>query len=78
MLILHDFRCKSCATVFEKLVERKERDNPVACKSCGEPSNRIQAPVRFKLEGHSGHFPTAADKWARQHEKAGGWTDDPE
>lgn len=37
------------------------------CGECGEDAKRVITPIRFKLDGTSGHFPTAADKWAKRH-----------
>ena len=42
----------------------------VTCTVCGTPAVRIISAPRIKLEGWSGHFPTAASKWERQHENA--------
>lgn len=41
------------------------------CATCGQPSERRISAVRSKLEGVTGDFPTAADKWARLHIEAG-------
>ena len=66
--MLFDFRCTECGDVHEKFVESSVKS--LVCE-CGGTMTRLITPVRFSLEGHSGHFPTAADKWARQHEKEG-------
>lgn len=67
--LLFDFRCTRCRHVHEELVESGVTDTD--CPVCAGRSERLITPIRFRLEGHTGHFPTAADKWARQHEKAG-------
>lgn len=64
---LRDFRC-SKGHVTELLVDDETKQ--VRC-DCGEESKRIITPITFTLEGYSGHFPTAADKWTREHEKRG-------
>ena len=69
MLILYDFKCHDCNSTQEVLVLRDT--DFVVCKECQGNMTRAISPIRFKLEGHSGHFPTAASKWERQHEKAG-------
>jgi putative FmdB family regulatory protein len=69
MLILYDFRCPHCGNEEEALVQRDSKE--IRCGQCTNPSDRVITPIRFSLEGHSGHFPTAASKWERQHEKAG-------
>jgi len=61
---LFDYRCET-GVVFERFV--KDDEKQVRC-DCGLLANRIITPIRFKLEGMSGDFPTAADKWAREHE----------
>lgn len=40
------------------------------CPNCGLTSPRALCAPRSKLEGWSGAFPTAADKWARMHYEA--------
>jgi len=66
---IFDYRCPK-GHVKEQFVER---GTPVRC-DCGLMSYRIISPVAFKLEGVTGHFPTAADKWTREHERRGGVT----
>ena len=38
------------------------------CSVCGLPADRALSAPRCKLEGFSGAFPTAADKWERNRE----------
>lgn len=40
------------------------------CDTCDLPAHRIISPVRSYLEGVSGDFPTASDRWAKTHEQA--------
>ena len=40
------------------------------CPLCGEVAHRVISIPRFKLDGVSGDFPTAGDKWARVHTEA--------
>ncbi len=68
MLMLFDFKCPDCHHQCEELVKRDIKH--IGCPECGGIMDRVISPTRFKLEGLTGHFPTAADKWARQHEKA--------
>lgn len=68
MLLLLDFRCEICDAEAEALVEKSVQTIP--CE-CGREMKRLIAAPRIKLEGVTGHFPTAASKWERQHEKAG-------
>lgn len=69
MLILFDFKCRTCGHVEEVLIDSKEKH--IRCEKCTNVADRVISPVRSNLEGITGHFPDAADKWARQHEKAG-------
>ncbi len=46
------------------------------CSWCGDLMQRIISGTSFKLDGTDPAFPTAYDKWARQHEKAGGQDED--
>lgn len=69
MLILYDFKCVKCGNIEEKLVDKAVHIDQ--CSECGRASTRQISPVRCKLEGITGHFPDAADKWAKQHEEAG-------
>lgn len=69
MLILFDFECIKCNHREELLVKRDVRQ--ADCPKCDGKMIRLISPVRSNLEGHTGHFPTAADKWAKKHEVAG-------
>jgi predicted nucleic acid-binding Zn ribbon protein len=71
MLTLYDFKCETCGNVDEVLIQSIYRTASLPCKSCGLPSVRLISPIRSILEGHSGHFPDAAEKWAKRHEKEG-------
>ena len=59
---LFDFRCPN-GHKFEDLVKSDVR---VSRCDCGLDANRIVSPVRSKLEGISGDFPDAHDKWAKR------------
>lgn len=63
---LYDYKC-SDGHVSEHFVEDDVRE--VECAECGNPASRIITPINFHLEGWSGHFPTAKDKWIRDHER---------
>jgi putative FmdB family regulatory protein len=69
MLILFDWKCGNCGHEFEQLAPSSHK--VTGCPECHMNATRVIAPVRCQLEGISGHFPDAADKWARQHERAG-------
>lgn len=59
-----DFRCL-CGNLFEDLVKS---DVTTSRCGCGLDAKRVISPVRSNLEGISGDFPDAADKWAKRRE----------
>jgi hypothetical protein len=63
-LRMFDFRCPE-GHVEEHLVDAGTEENQ--CK-CGAIGKRQLAAPRAKLEGFSGAFPGAADKWERNRE----------
>jgi putative FmdB family regulatory protein len=65
-MIFYDFTCPNNHTT-EHLVSSDTQE--VTCPECGQPAKRVITGTSFKLEGTSGDFPTAADKWAKRHEK---------
>ena len=69
MLIVLDFECTVCDKVAEHLVPSDTQEH--SC-SCGQDAKRIISGTSFKLDGTDPAFPTAFDRWARQHETAGG------
>jgi hypothetical protein len=62
---LFDFRCPD-GHKFEDLVKS---DVTVSRCNCGLDAKRIVSPVRSKLEGISGDFPDAHDKWAKRRKQ---------
>ena len=67
-MFLYDFKCPEHG-LFEAFSTLTSRDKEKPCPVCERATRRVQTPIRFKLEGLSGHFPTAADKWASVHER---------
>ena len=65
-MILYDFQCE-CGSKFEALA--KISDRTYKCERCGELASRLISTPRIKLEGWSGHFPTAKQKFIKMHEK---------
>lgn len=63
---LFDFECPKCSFVTEKLVDTHVR--AIKCE-CGGNAVRVIGMPTVKLEGISGDFPGAADKWARVREE---------
>ena len=64
---IFEFRCVK-DHVTEKLVDDEVRS--VECPHCHNEASRIISSPRIRLEGLTGAFPSAADKWARKHEEA--------
>ncbi len=64
---LFEYQCAD-GHVSEALTEPETQE--ILCRTCGDPAHRIISPVRSKLEGITGAFPGAYDKWARVHEEA--------
>ena len=62
---IFEFKC-SQGHVHEAYTDKWENE----CPACTEVAYRIISAPRIKLDGISGHFPTASDKWARNHEEA--------
>lgn len=67
-MMLYSYNCLECGEfeAFSTLANRHE-DKP--CPYCGEFGIFVQSPVRFTLEGITGHFPTAYDRFTQVHEK---------
>jgi len=62
---LFDFEC-SHSHRHEAMVSPDVRT--VSCPTCGCPAQRLIAAPRAQLEGISGDFPSAADKWVQRRE----------
>lgn len=65
MRILLDFECEHCETVKERFVDANTTE--VECE-CGELMRRIISMPTIKLEGITGAFPDAHERWARIRE----------
>ena len=62
-----DFQCAK-GHVTEHLVDSEV--TVVECPHCRNDATRLISTPRIKLEGITGDFPDAADKWTRNHEEA--------
>lgn len=65
MKVFRDFVCGDCGLATEKYI-----DNSIRCIECecgGNAMSQLSMP-RSKLEGISGAFPDAHDRWARIRE----------
>lgn len=63
---LFDFYCHDCGEMFEKLVDTNQKK--VECY-CGAMADRQVSMPRVALDGISGDFPGAADRWANIREQ---------
>jgi hypothetical protein len=66
-----DFKCQRCSTVAEFFIDTSDwrEGDAVPCPKCNGPAVRQIATPRVKLEGTTGSFPTAADKWEKKREQ---------
>jgi len=64
---IFEFRCAK-EHITEKLVDDEIRS--IECPHCRNEASRIISSPRISLEGITGAFPSAFDKWARKHEEA--------
>lgn len=62
MKIMSDFECAD-GHVTEAL--REDSVRTIVCPHCGKDAIKALAAPRSKLEGFSGAFPDAYDRWAR-------------
>jgi hypothetical protein len=63
MRILIDFKCETCGNITEAYVDNTSMN--IQCP-CGEMADRMIGAPHIHLEGISGDFPSASDKWANQ------------
>lgn len=67
MRVMRDFLCEDCEDLTERLVTADTHH--IECPSCGGRSNEQLSMPTVKLEGITGDFPGAADRWARIREE---------
>ena len=68
---IYDYKCQNCSHLFEAMVPISDRDKYQQCPNCkAEFGKHLITPVNFHLPGHRMDWPTAADKWTREHERA--------
>ena len=66
MRTIRDFLCGTCGQVSEKLVDSDYKT--IECPEChGDAIEQMSMPT-VRLEGITGSFPGAADRWARIRE----------
>lgn len=60
---IFEFVCED-GHVSEALVDSETRS--ISCKECGKEATRIISMPQVKLDGCSGHFPSAYDAWSKK------------
>lgn len=65
MKILNDFQCAK-GHKEEYFVDSTV--SVVTCRHCGNDATKLLAAPRSKLEGFTGDFPDAADRWVKLRE----------
>jgi DNA-directed RNA polymerase subunit RPC12/RpoP len=66
MRLMNDFCCGNCGVITEALVDSEYKT--IECPECGHNATVLQAMPTVRLEGITGAFPGAADRWARIRE----------
>lgn len=66
MRLLHNFHCENCGKNDERFIDSDTRQVP--CE-CGYVMHRLIGMPRIALEGITGAFPDAHDRWARIREE---------
>lgn len=67
-MILYEFKCVN-GHRFDKFLSIGQRNAIQFCPECDAYSERIIKGCNFKLDGCSGDFPTAYDKWTNDYYK---------
>lgn len=63
---IFEFTCKECKETFDKYTEYCQETE---CSLCGGKADKIISAPRIELEGYSGAFPGAADRWVKKHKQ---------
>lgn len=66
MRTLRDFQCPFCTKITERLVEAEIET--IACPCCESDAGQLIGMPTVRLEGVTGAFPGAHDRWARIRE----------
>jgi len=66
MRVINDFQCPN-GHKRERFVDNNLKT--LQCDICNVEAHKIQASIRFQLEGATGSFPGAANKWETNREK---------
>jgi len=68
---MYEYKCTTCDGVSERIVPLRDRTNTNECPDCSTKTAEfiISAP-QIKLEGITGDFPTAYDRWNKRHKNS--------
>lgn len=61
----YEYQCSDCGEVVDDLRKIDERLEDMVCPVCNGKASFIVSTPQIMLEGWSGAFPTAADRWER-------------
>lgn len=69
--MLYEYKCDKCGEVVEDLRSMADREllAPCAKDKCDGTLHFIISTPQIRLEGITGHFPGAYDKWAKVREQ---------
>ena len=67
---VYDYKCGVCLHTEEHFVVNSDI-RTVTCRQCGAEARRMIPRPRFMLDGTDPAYPTAWDRWAKDHEKRG-------
>ena len=65
----YEYLCDECHEVSTDLRKVVDRSEPMACSVCDGTARFIVSTPQIMLEGISGDFPGAADRWAKMRKQ---------
>lgn len=68
MIRIFDFKCEN-GHITEDFVE--DGVDYIDCSECASQARKVISPVSFHLPGTDPGYPTAWDKWSKDHKKHG-------
>ena len=63
MRVINDFQCPN-GHKRERFVDNNLKT--LQCDICDSEAHKVQASIRFRLEGITGSYPTAYDQWEKK------------
>jgi len=66
MMVFNDFQCPN-GHKRERFVDNNLKT--LQCDICDAEAHKVQASIRFQLDGVSGDYPTAADQWDKRRKQ---------